>query len=63
MPSEITSPSTTGSVDRLALSTQAVRGANANIPTLFCVCNCAEFEATPSIPGTCCPPYMCAASE
>lgn len=51
MPAEITTPSTTGAVDRLALATDAVRGASANWP-FMCKCNCAEFDATPSAPGT-----------
>lgn len=63
MPSEVNAPRTTGAVDRLALGTEAVRGANANFPVPFCSCNCAEFDATPSMPGTCCPPYMCAEAE
>ena len=63
MPSEITTPGAASAIDRLALGTEAVRGANANFPVPFCSCNCAEFDATPSIPGACCAPCMCAVTE
>lgn len=51
MPSEITTPGAASAIDRLTLGTEAVRGASANFPVPFCSCNCAEFDATPSIPG------------
>ena len=63
MPSEITTPGAASAIDRLALGTEAVRGGVPSTIQCTVLCNCAEFDATPSIPGTCCPPYMCAESE
>ena len=47
MPSEIQTPSTTPSIDRLELGASSVRGTNPSMPPM-CVppCMCAEVEAS-----------------
>lgn len=62
MPSHIATPGSTNAIDRLTLGTEAVRGTNSSTWAPPCGM-CAEFEATPSIPGTCSAPCICADAE
>ena len=59
MPSEIQTPSTTPSIDRLELGASSVRGTNPSMPPMPCTppCMCAEVEVS-----TFCPP-ICVCSE
>ena len=61
MPSEIQTPSTTPSIDRLELSATPVRGAAPSIPGAACMapCGCAEVEVS----ATCPVPIVCFDSE
>jgi hypothetical protein len=55
VPSDINNPTSSGSVDRLTLGTEAVRGGSPSVPLPNGVaCSCADFEATPLGNGPCC---------